>query len=351
MKTFRIVLVLITILSIITGIAVFLLTGGMQHDVSTLVALGEKYLEEGDYEQASLQFERAIAIAEKSPEAWYGTARASIGLGNDADAIAALKTVAELDSSQKDKIAWMIEKIEAGEGMDLIPLTFEDAIPTPVETSETVTQEPLDISPSDGDVMSIYGSGYQSVKEAYLDCLDDVYTDPVYTARIAKPEEEYYMLTDLNGDNQPELLHYYYGCDNYIYDAIKIYLYTGDVLKEFGYAGGVGYVFRGCNHDNHQLALYKTKNPEYQTDVYRVELDKMLHVAEYVDVLEQSFTIYGENNTVVASFNRDDYEEFGDYNLDIVTQTSQIFNDDQIITDNIKQWLTKEEVIAAINAM
>ena len=125
MKKLRIILVLIAIASLITGIAVFLLTGGLQHDVSPLVALGEKYLEEGDYEEAALQFEKAISIAKKTPEAWYGAARADIGLGNEDEAIEALKTVAELDPSQEDKISWMIEKIEAGEGEDLIPLPYD----------------------------------------------------------------------------------------------------------------------------------------------------------------------------------------------------------------------------------
>lgn len=181
MKKFRLFLVLVTILSILLGVAVFLFTGGLSHNVLPLVSAGEKYLGEGDYEQAMLSFDRAIAIAPKTARAWYGMARSSVGSGDTQAAIEYLNTVATLAPDQADKVEWMIGKIEAGEGEDLILLPYRDNVTSDTEFTN------LSILSDDKEVVlvldtsgSMMGSPLQSTLSAssnFIHTVLDSYAD------------------------------------------------------------------------------------------------------------------------------------------------------------------------------
>ena len=195
MKKFRLILVLIAIVSILLGIAVFLLTGGLKHDVSPLVALGEKYLEEGDYEEAALQFEKAITIAKKSPEAWYGAARAYIGLGNEDEAKEALLTLAGFEPSQKDKVDWMIEKIEAGEGEELILLPYDAEVTSDEEYLEYIGAENATETVSETPQTTLSEAEWKAIYKDYL-------LNSPYAGVFHYP----WHVVDVNGDGVPELI-------------------------------------------------------------------------------------------------------------------------------------------------
>lgn len=125
MRGFRKLLIAISLLSLVTGILIFLFTGGMNHNVLPLISMGEKYLGEEQYEDAELAFSRAISIDPKSARAYYGQARASIGMGDEQAAIDLLNTVAAIAPDKKAKTDWMISKIREGEGGDIILLPFK----------------------------------------------------------------------------------------------------------------------------------------------------------------------------------------------------------------------------------
>lgn len=133
MRSFRKVLLTISIVSLITGILIFLFTGGMNHNVLPLISMGEKYLGEEQYEDAELAFSRAINIDPKSARAYYGQARASIGIGDDRTGIDLLNTVAAIAPDKKAKTDWMISKIESGEGGDILLLPYKTDVTSDAE--------------------------------------------------------------------------------------------------------------------------------------------------------------------------------------------------------------------------
>ncbi len=104
MKRARSILLICAVLSLLVGIAIFLLTGGTKHNVLPLISMGERYLGQADYDEAVLAFSRAIEIEPKMARALYGRARANIGLGNEQLSVEDLQIVAEIAPDKRDKI-------------------------------------------------------------------------------------------------------------------------------------------------------------------------------------------------------------------------------------------------------
>lgn len=130
---FRRVLIIISVVSLLVGLLIFLFTGGTRHNVLPLISQGEKYLGEEQFEDAELAFTRAISIDPKTARAYYGQARANIGLGNNEKAIELLNAVASLSPDKKDKVDWMIQKINDGYGNDIILLPFRTDVTSDAE--------------------------------------------------------------------------------------------------------------------------------------------------------------------------------------------------------------------------
>lgn len=167
MKRARLILIIIAIVSLLVGIAIFILTGGNKHNVLPLISLGEKYLGEEEYEEAVLSFSRAINIEPKTARAYYGRARALLGQGNDEQSIEDLLYVAQLAPDKRNKIDWMIDKIGRGEGDDLILLPFRDDVRSDDEFAH------LDITSDDREIAvvldtsgSMDGSPLEATKNA-----------------------------------------------------------------------------------------------------------------------------------------------------------------------------------------
>jgi len=128
MKYARIFLGIGTMISILMAIAIFFLTGVNKHNVSPLVSLGERYIGQENYEEAVLAFSRAIEIEPRTARALYGRARANIGLGNNEMSLADLVAVADIAPDKAEKINWMIDKINRGEGDDIILLPYREEV-------------------------------------------------------------------------------------------------------------------------------------------------------------------------------------------------------------------------------
>ncbi len=110
--------------------------------LSRQLDLGNRYLEEQNYEQAIVEFDKAIAIDPMSVEAYLGKADAYIGLGDLQSALDTLQTSygltgderlkEELDEieaqlnqvSQPEEALLPVEEVEAQEEQDYIELPF-----------------------------------------------------------------------------------------------------------------------------------------------------------------------------------------------------------------------------------
>lgn len=105
------------ILVLIAGISTTVGNAG-QRKINELLNLGNKYLEDMDYEEAILAFDQAIAIDPKCEEAYLGKAQAQYALGQYEDAIATLEEgiVKVDDSSRLEIFLQQILKEMTGEG-------------------------------------------------------------------------------------------------------------------------------------------------------------------------------------------------------------------------------------------
>ena len=91
----------IFILVMIVCIWVFVVNCG-ERKINELLNLGNKYLEDMDYESAVLVFDQAISIDPKCEEAYLGKAQAQYALGQYEDAIATLQEgIAKVDDSSR----------------------------------------------------------------------------------------------------------------------------------------------------------------------------------------------------------------------------------------------------------
>lgn len=73
------------------------------------MSLGNQYLEQEMYEEAVIEFNKAIVIEEKSTEARVGVAKGSIGLDDVDTAVRVLKEAQDIDSRNKDLLIEIID--------------------------------------------------------------------------------------------------------------------------------------------------------------------------------------------------------------------------------------------------
>jgi len=94
----RITIYIITGLVIILAVGAAITMGGGAggESVAELLSLGERFLSELNYEQALVQFLRVIEIEPMNARAYYGAARAHIGLGQIDEAIETLRLGIEM---------------------------------------------------------------------------------------------------------------------------------------------------------------------------------------------------------------------------------------------------------------
>lgn len=106
-KRGKVALIIAAILMVLlaTAVGVFVATGGVEKvKVVQQLNLGNRYLEDMNYEEAIVAFERAIEIEPKAEKAYLGLADAYIGLGDYESAVAALQNgIEETDSDTLQK--------------------------------------------------------------------------------------------------------------------------------------------------------------------------------------------------------------------------------------------------------
>ena len=122
MIMFGLAAVMIVVISV-----VFFVANSNDQKLSALVDLGQKYLEENDYENAILVFDQAIAIEPKCEEAYLGKAQAQYAMGQYEDAVATLELgIVNVDNTSRleeflQRILTEIEKNEIVEKESVTP--------------------------------------------------------------------------------------------------------------------------------------------------------------------------------------------------------------------------------------
>lgn len=104
----RLIIFFVAVIVFIGGIIMYFSSDA--HRLRKQLELGQKYLEELDYEQAAIAFEKAIAIDEKSVEAYLGLAGAYMALENADKAEQVLAQGAE--STDDARILEVLEKMK-----------------------------------------------------------------------------------------------------------------------------------------------------------------------------------------------------------------------------------------------
>lgn len=236
----------IFILVMIVCIWVFVVNCG-ERKINELLNLGNKYLEDMDYESAVLVFDQAISIDPKCEEAYLGKAQAQYALGQYEDAIATLQEgIAKVDdSSRLEEFLQQILEMEMSEE------TMEETVSESVEIKNAVekelllnymeivrftdTQEPeiqLEILGDEGN------EGKYTWESSATECVDVSATGLV----ICKSVEGTAMVyaKDEYGNRSKECTIYIYSPDRGITESeseiIKIRDYIGNEEKEQDYA-------------------------------------------------------------------------------------------------------------------
>lgn len=103
MKLKGILIGIITLIVLLTVAICFVIGSGILNPVEHNLKLGYKYLEEGNYEEALVAFDKVISIDEKNVDAYLGKAQAEIKLDNKADALDTIETIITI-TSENNKI-------------------------------------------------------------------------------------------------------------------------------------------------------------------------------------------------------------------------------------------------------
>ena len=98
MKLKGILIGIITLIVLLTVSICFVIGSGILNPVEHNLKLGYKYLEEGNYEEALVAFDKVISIDEKNVDAYLGKAQAEIKLDNKADALDTIETIITITS-------------------------------------------------------------------------------------------------------------------------------------------------------------------------------------------------------------------------------------------------------------
>jgi len=132
------------LIGIIIAVAIALAVGigfgiynSPENRLSRQLDLGQKYLEEQNYEQAIVAFNQAIVLEPMSVEAYMGLADAYIGMGDTEAALEALRAGYEI--TQSDEIIVRIQEIEKANKVEEAeePIQVEASSSTSVEFTFT----------------------------------------------------------------------------------------------------------------------------------------------------------------------------------------------------------------------
>ena len=132
----RNVIILVVVMAIViigAVVAVVAMGSGSEGETAEQLTLAQRYLDEEDYEQAVIEFERLLEIDPKNTDAYLGLAQAYKELGEYEKATKVLETAMdELDEDEQERIEEALEELEQ-------PQTTPATTTTPITTTTVVT--------------------------------------------------------------------------------------------------------------------------------------------------------------------------------------------------------------------
>lgn len=138
MKKIIITIISVVIIAVITGISIY---NTPTNRIGRHLDLGQKYLEEQDYEQAIVEFDKAIEIDSMNVEAYKGLADAYIGQGDYDKAVEVLQNGYELTANEelKRKLESLFEDEQETENINAEDNSYLD------QAELSVNEEPDEI--------------------------------------------------------------------------------------------------------------------------------------------------------------------------------------------------------------
>ena len=165
-------IILIAIIAFVIGLVNY---NSFDNSISEQLDLGQKYLEEQDYEQAIVAFNKAIEIDDKCVEAYIGLADAYVGIGDTESAMRVLENGIELtgDASLKEVLEILKnEKSIVNQNVNEVVHENEDL--DNVYLYETLDDMAIDIISQLGTVgeFDIVGASYDEFTRYFIDNYD-----------------------------------------------------------------------------------------------------------------------------------------------------------------------------------
>ncbi len=143
-----IILVIVLAVVIVGGIiaAVAIGSDGGRADISETLSLAQRYLDEENYEQAVIEFDRIIEIDPMNVDAYLGKAEALIALGDADEAIEVLEDAYEL-TGDEDILAMLEELTKPEETAEVTTAATTATTPTETTTATAAESEPETAEP------------------------------------------------------------------------------------------------------------------------------------------------------------------------------------------------------------
>lgn len=207
-----VLIIILVLLTTVVGIFSFML-GNKNYELKNELKLGNRYLENEEYEEAVEAFKKAIKISPKCEEAYIGIAEAYIGMDEYEEAVEYLEKLIDITQSRdvKKKAKAAIEELK--ENSERPSKAEEELVEEPAEAVETEEAPEEDEEPKALGTRkmtiewdSVYDYDYASdtnfigLYEFYLECNIEgiVYDVRIYADRIGG---QYYIREayDYNG--------------------------------------------------------------------------------------------------------------------------------------------------------
>lgn len=205
----NIIILVIALVVVIVGavIAVMAVGSSGASDPVKQLTLAQRYLDEQDYEQAVIEFERLIEIDPKNAEAYIGLAKAYTALGKTDKAAEALnKALTAVDEDDVERIEQAIEELsEPVEETAEATTTSAPEVTQPVdeETEEQPVEQVTDVSLDAGDILQ--RASHRTVDVDGILCSESYIEDGMYTnKRYMKWDDEAVLRNQIAREVNPD---------------------------------------------------------------------------------------------------------------------------------------------------
>ena len=162
-----ILVVVLVVLLAGTFATLFAVGASKQANISETLTLAERYLDEQEYEQAIIEFEKLLEIDPKNADAYIGLAQAYEALGDYDKATMALEQAKEnVDEADKERIEAAIAELEAA-AVETEESAENTTAATTAQTTAAVIAETVETVSSEGITENETFETFEQTEEAY----------------------------------------------------------------------------------------------------------------------------------------------------------------------------------------